>query len=144
MMGKWGTWVVVATVVGIAGLARPAGAGGSCSARVGSNVYACTVIKSDGTTFKDCLRFTTPGKIAAGFDVTPDQLGIPLGCTCKAAGSKKKPKFGAGPVFVCTADDYAFEGMVSGNGKAIAKGSASLAAGGSFVFSCKVDAACAL
>lgn len=144
-MREWTTWLVgVAVGVGLVSRATPVRAGGACSARVASNVYACTVVKSDGTSFKDCLRFATPGKVSAGFDVTPDQLGVALGCTCTAAGSKKKPKLAAGPTFECTAQDYAFAGTVSGNGKAISKGIAHLAAGASFAFTCKLDAACAL
>ena len=115
-----------------------------CATALGSNVYKCTVTPDSGGAFTDCLRFTTPGDISDRFDLGPDQLGLALGCTCKAAGSKKHPRFASSLTFECDGSDFTFEGTVARNAKTIKKGFASAAIGTSFVFSCTLDAACAV
>lgn len=121
-----------------------AAARAGCGERLGNNVYRCAVAAEDGTTFEDCFRFSSPGAVSDKFDLAPDQLGATLGCTCKAKGKPRRPKFGVSSAFECTgAEDVSFEGTVSGNGKKIGKGFIANAAGGSFVFECRLDAACA-
>lgn len=130
------------------GARAAAKAGKSCSDRLANQVFSCTVAVEGGGSFVDCLRFSSPGTISDEFDMTTDSQGLTLGCTCKAKGSSKKPKFGALPIFVCTGDDvegdYVFEANVAGSGKKITKGFVSNGTGGSFVFDCKVDPACAV
>ena len=119
--------------------------GGGCGGRLGSNVYSCTVTPESGSKFTDCLRFASPGEVSDKFDLVSDQLGSTLGCTCKAAGSQRKPKFNGAPTFVCSGgDEVSFEGSVSHNGKSISAGFVANAAGASFVFSCRLNAACAI
>lgn len=122
--------------------------GKGCADRLANQVYSCTVAAEGGGTFQDCLRFSAPGVVSDEFDLTTDAQSLTLGCTCKAKGSSKKPKFGALPIFVCTGDDvegdYVFEANVAGSGKKITKGFVSNGSGGSFVFDCKVDPACAV
>jgi hypothetical protein len=119
------------------------GGGGGCDAKVGNHVYRCTVVPEGGAAFTDCLRFTAPGALSDKFDLATDQLGAALGCTCKATGSPKRPKFGGAPAFVCAGDDdLAFEGTAVRGGKAIGKGFAGNSAGTGFVFTCQQDPAC--
>jgi hypothetical protein len=121
--------------------------GKSCGDRLGNQVYRCQARSEGGGTFQDCFRFTLPGILSDKFDMTSDLLdGAPLGCTCKARGTGRKTRFNALPIFTCTGDADAtlFEGTVSRNRKKIAKGFAANPEGGSFVFTCKVDPACAI
>jgi hypothetical protein len=157
-MGGVRTALVLALVAARAGMAAPyervegyrtqvtaaARRGAGCSTAIGSNVYRCTVTPESGAAFEDCLRFLSPGDVSDRFDLTPDQLGITLGCTCKAAGSSRRPRFQGSAAFECTADDFAFEGVVRRKGKSIANGFASTAAGASFIFGCRIDPACAV
>jgi hypothetical protein len=119
----------------------------SCAQKLGSQVYSCTVAAEGGGTFQDCLRFSSPGTMG-DFDLRSDAQGLLVGCSCKGKGSSKKPKFEALPIFVCSGSDnegeYLFEGNVSGSGKKLSKGVATNGSGGSFVFDCKVDPACAV
>jgi hypothetical protein len=126
---------------GIAPLAR---GGSSCAERLGNNVYRCTVAPEGGGTFTDCLRFASPGAVSDKFDLTTDQLGTTLGCTCKAKGKPNRPRFDASAEFECTGDeDVSFEGTVARNGRRIGKGFVANAAGAAFVFTCTLDPACA-
>ncbi len=122
--------------------------GKSCVEKLANQVYSCTVAAEAGGTFQDCLRFNAPGTVSGDFDMTSDAQGLLVGCTCKAKGSSKKAKFDALPIFVCTGSDpegeYVFEGNVAGSGKKLSKGVATNGSGGSFVFDCKVDPACAV
>jgi hypothetical protein len=122
-------------------------AGKLCSDRLANQVYRCQTRAESGATFEDCFRFSSPGLVSDKFDVVIDGLdGATLGCTCKAKGTPKKARFNALPAFVCTgdADATSFEGTVSRNGKKIVKGFAANPAGGSFVYTCTVDPACAV
>lgn len=130
----------------VAPLAKKAG-GMSCGDRLANQVYRCQTRTESGATFEDCFRFTSPGQVSDKFDLAVDGLeGAILGCTCKAKGTPKKARFNALPVFVCTgdADATSFEGTVSRNGKKIGKGFAANPEGGSFVYACTVDPACAV
>jgi hypothetical protein len=122
--------------------------GKSCVEKLANQVFSCSVAAEGGGTFQDCLRFTSPGTVSGDFDMTSDAQGLLAGCTCKAKGSSKKAKFDALPIFVCTGSDpageYVFEGNVAGSGKKLSKGVATNGSGGSFVFDCKVDPACAV
>jgi hypothetical protein len=143
MAGPSVAGLYTARVPGIAPLARARGAG--CGERLGNNVYRCTVAQEGGGTFTDCLRFASPGAVSDKFDLVTDQLGATLGCTCKAKGKPKRPKFGVSPSFECTGDeDVSFEGKVARSGRKIGKGFAANAAGSAFVFTCKLDPGCAL
>ncbi len=117
-----------------------------CGDRLAGQVFRCSVAAESGGTLQDCLRFTQPGAVSDKFDMTSDLAGITIGCTCKAKGSSKKPKFGALPVFECTGDDgdddLSFEGTIAKSGKKISKGFLSNGVGGSFVFDCTADAGC--
>ena len=122
-----------------------AAARAGCGERLGNNVYRCSVVAQDGSSFQDCFRFASPGGVSDKFDLAPDQLGATLGCTCKAKGKPKRPKFDASSAFACTgAEDTSFEGTVSGNGKKIGKGFVANATGGAFVFTCTLEPGCAL
>jgi hypothetical protein len=128
----------------VRGIVPLAKGGKGCAERLGNNVYRCTVAQEGGSTFTDCLHFSSPGAVSDKFDLLTDQLGATLGCTCKAKGKPSKPKFDASSEFECTGDEeVAFEGTVSRSGKKIGRGFASNAAGTGFVFTCTLDAACA-
>ena len=128
---------------GASGGSGAARGGSSCAERLGNKVYRCSVAVEGGGTFNDCLRFTSPGSVSDKFDLTTDQLGATLGCTCLAKGKPSNPKFGTSSEFACTGDeDVAFQGTVARTGKKIAKGFASNAAGTGFVFTCTQDDAC--
>jgi hypothetical protein len=126
----------------VSGAARKGG-GSTCAERLANKVYRCDVAVEGGSTFTDCLRFTSPGAVSDNFDLTTDQLGATLGCTCQAKGKPSKPKFDASSAFTCTGDeDVSFEGTVARSGKKIGKGFAANAAGTGFLFTCKQDDAC--
>jgi hypothetical protein len=130
---------------GVTAPAVSAAARASCGERLANKIFRCSVAAEDGSTFEDCFRFFSPGAVSDKFDLAPDQLGASLGCTCKAKGKPKRPKFGVSPAFECTgAEDVSFEGTVSGNGKKIGKGFIANAAGGSFVYGCTLVPDCAL
>jgi hypothetical protein len=156
-MGRVLTLVCAAVVVAAPALAGPysqriapaarsaarAKGGSSCADRLANKVYRCDVAVEGGGTFTDCLRFTSPGSISDNFDLTTDQLGATLGCTCLAKGKPNKPKFDASSEFLCTGDeDVAFKGAVARSGKKIGKGFAANSAGTGFVFSCKQSDTC--
>jgi hypothetical protein len=112
---------------------------GRCPALLGNNVYRCGVRAEDGSQFTDCFRFSTPGTTVSGkFEFVSDRLASAIGCTCKPAG----PTFGGASAFTCTGiQGVAFEARILKDGS-IAKGTVANVNGGSFVFSCQVDAAC--
>lgn len=123
-----------------AALAGPYTAGtGRCPGLLGNNAYRCAVRGEDGSQFTDCFRFATPGAAVSGkFEFVSDRLNSAIGCTCKPAG----PSFGASAAFTCTGiQGVAFEARILKDGS-IAKGTVANVNGGSFVFSCQVDAAC--
>jgi len=115
---------------------------GRCPSLLGNNVYQCAVKGDDGSSFTDCFRFATPGKLSGKFAFVSDQLGTAVGCTCDPAGNPGKPRFNAAASFTCNAaEGVSFHGSVLQNGK-IARGSAANLSGGSYAFNCQRDAAC--
>ncbi|OPX96684.1 MAG: hypothetical protein A4E59_01024 [Syntrophorhabdus sp. PtaB.Bin027] len=126
----------------------------SCEDLLGDTVYSCEVKSEigDGEPFTECLRFnSTAPTTSSNFDLVVDGLESPaLGCSCKATGSFKKPKFDASKEWVCvTADQvdpsspgYTWWGKVTAAGKII-KVNAAGSDGTTFVFNCVIDPACA-
>jgi hypothetical protein len=111
---------------------------GRCPAALGNNVYRCAVRGEDGSQFTDCFRFASPGAVSGKFEFVSDRLATPIGCTCKPAG----PSFGASSSFTCTGiQGVAFEAKILKDGS-IGKGTVANVNGGSFIFSCQLDAAC--
>lgn len=125
----------------------------SCEDFLGDTVYSCEVKSEvgDGEPFTDCLRFNSTAPTASSnFDLVVDGLSSnALGCSCKATGSFKKPKFDASKEWVCiTADQvdtsspgYTWWGKVTSAGK-ITKVNAAGSDGATFVLNCVIDPAC--
>ena len=116
---------------------------------VGSEMCIRDRVKNDsGETFPECLRFNSTAPTTGNFDLVVDGLSSnALGCSCKATGSFKKPKFDASKEWVCVTADrvgpngYTWWGKVASSGKII-KVSAAGSDGQSYVFNCVIDPAC--
>lgn len=123
----------------------------SCEDLLGDTVYSCEVKSEMGEPFTDCLRFNSTAPTTSGnFDLVVDGLGSKaFGCSCKATGSFKKPKFDTSKEWVCVTTDqvdtdgsgYTWWGKVTAAGKII-KVNAAGSDGATFVFNCVVDPAC--
>jgi hypothetical protein len=125
----------------------------SCEDLLGDTVYSCEV-KGEGEMsepFTECLRFnSTAPTTSNNFDLVVDGLGFKaFGCSCKATGSFKKPKFDASKEWVCVTTDqvdtdgsgYTWWGKVTAAGKII-KVNAAGSDGATYVFNCVIDPAC--
>lgn len=120
----------------------------NCEDLLGDTVYSCEAKNDTGETFPECLRFNSTAPTTGNFDLVVDGLGSnALGCSCKATGSFKKPKFDASKEWVCVTADrvgpngYTWWGKVASSGNII-KVSAAGSDGQSYVFNCVIDPAC--
>jgi hypothetical protein len=116
------------------------GGAARCPSLLGSEVYRCGVRGEDGSQFDDCFRFATPGVVSGKFEFVSDRLGNAVGCTCKPAGQSFTPTAS----FTCTSSHgVSFEARILRDGS-IGKGTVANVNGGSFIFSCQRDPACAV
>src|SRR5437868_1179497 len=122
------------------GISSPeaAATAGNCQTKLDNDSYDCQLKSSFSTNFTSCFQFVSPGSVSSAFDLAVTGLGGDnLGCSCNPTGSFKKPKFNGSPnAFDCVGTNgFNFTGKL--NGKKI-NGSASSAAGDSFLFTCTV------
>jgi hypothetical protein len=123
----------------------------SCEDLLGDTVYSCEVKSEVVDPFIECLRFnSTAPTISGNFDLVVDGLGSrEFGCSCKATGSFKNPKFDTSKEWVCVSTDqvdssgsgYTWWGKVTSSGK-IKKVNAASSDGATYVFNCVIDPAC--
>lgn len=119
-------------------------AASNCEEILGDNLYRCQVKQEAGAQFENCSQFVSSGGKSSKFDLVIDGA-FTFGCTCRAKGSIKKPKFNASKEFLCVASNVgeAIVGKVSGNGAKIKGGFLADETGPSVIIECVLDPTCA-